>query len=80
VLLGSDRSREAYESDESPAPIAYSPTSEGHSFSATLVYDLFFTDREFGSLLSRRTGFSRNEDDVFQLTHYEVESAIHTTS
>jgi pyruvate,water dikinase len=53
------------------------PYVEGHKFYCEHWYtNLFFNKiREFGSLLSSH-GFFACEEDVFHLTHYEVESAI----
>ena len=52
------------------------PYVEGHKFYCEHWYtNLFFNKiREFGALLAN-TDFSRTED-VFQLTHYELEAAI----
>ncbi|MGH8327167.1 MAG: PEP-utilizing enzyme, partial [Steroidobacteraceae bacterium] len=53
------------------------PYVEGHKFYCEHWYtNLFFNKiREFGALLARH-GFFAREEDVFQLNHYELESAI----
>src|SRR5205814_541839 len=53
------------------------PYVEGHKFYCEHWYtNLFFNKiREFGALLAAH-GFFAREEDVFQLTHYEVEAAI----
>ncbi|WP_126173527.1 PEP-utilizing enzyme [Altericroceibacterium xinjiangense] len=53
------------------------PYVEGHKFYCEHWYtNLFFNKiREFGALLAEN-GFFAKEEDVFHLTHYEVESAI----
>src|SRR6202047_662176 len=53
------------------------PYVEGHKFYCEHWYtNLFFNKiREFGGLLAEH-GFFGDAEDVFQLTHYEVESAI----
>jgi pyruvate,water dikinase len=53
------------------------PYVEGHKFYCEHWYtNLFFNKiREYGSLLSK-AGFFPEEADVFNLTHYELESAI----
>ena len=53
------------------------PYVEGHKFYCEHWYtNLFFNKiREFGALL-RDQGFWEKEEDVFHLTHYELESAI----
>ncbi|MXP41403.1 PEP-utilizing protein mobile subunit [Altererythrobacter soli] len=53
------------------------PYVEGHKFYCEHWYtNLFFNKiREFGALLAEH-GFFEKEEDVFHLTHYELESAI----
>src|SRR3974390_1230011 len=53
------------------------PYVEGHKFYCEHWYtNLFFNKiREFGGLLAAH-GFFSDAEDVFQLTHYELESAI----
>jgi pyruvate,water dikinase len=53
------------------------PYVEGHKFYCEHWYtNLFFNKiREFGTLLAEH-GFFEKEEDVFHLTHYELESAI----
>lgn len=53
------------------------PYVEGHKFYCEHWYtNLFFNKiREFGALLASH-GFFSGAEDVFQLTHYELESAI----
>jgi pyruvate,water dikinase len=53
------------------------PYVEGHKFYCEHWYtNLFFNKiREFGALLSAH-GFFPSAEDVFQLTHYELEAAI----
>jgi pyruvate,water dikinase len=53
------------------------PYVEGHKFYCEHWYtNLFFNKvREFGALLAEH-GFFASAEDVFQLTHYEVEAAI----
>src|SRR5258708_14894200 len=53
------------------------PYVEGHKFYCEHWYtNLFFNKiREFGALLAAH-GFFPREEDVFQLTHYELEAAI----
>ena len=53
------------------------PYVEGHKFYCEHWYtNLFFNKiREFGALLAAH-GFFGDAEDVFQLTHYELESAI----
>jgi pyruvate,water dikinase len=75
-LLGSDAEREAYDQMITLAHRVF-PYVEGHKFYCEHWYtNLFFNKvREFGSLLAAN-GFFADAEDVFQLTHYEVESAI----
>ena len=53
------------------------PYVEGHKFYCEHWYtNLFFNKiREFGALLAQH-GFFPDAEDVFQLTHYELEAAI----
>jgi pyruvate,water dikinase len=53
------------------------PYVEGHKFYCEHWYtNLFFNKiRAFGAMLAEQ-GFFANADDVFQLTHYELEAAI----
>ena len=53
------------------------PYVEGHKFYCEHWYtNLFFNKiREFGALLAAH-GFFPDAEDVFQLTHYELETAI----
>ena len=53
------------------------PYVEGHKFYCEHWYtNLFFNKiREFGALLAAH-GFFADAEDVFQLTHYELEAAI----
>jgi len=75
-LLGSEEERQAYDQMIALAHRVF-PYVEGHKFYCEHWYtNLFFNKiREFGSLLAAH-GFFAHEDDVFQLTHYEVEAAI----
>jgi pyruvate, water dikinase len=75
-LLGSDEERQAYDQMIALAHRVF-PYVEGHKFYCEHWYtNLFFNKiREFGALLAAH-GFFTREDDVFQLTHYEVEAAI----
>jgi len=75
-LLGSDEERAAYDQMITLAHRVF-PYVEGHKFYCEHWYtNLFFNRiREFGGLLARN-GFFPDAEDVFQLTHYEVESAI----
>ena len=75
-LLGSDEERAAYDQMITLAHRVF-PYVEGHKFYCEHWYtNLFFNRiREFGGLLARH-GFFADAEDVFQLTHYEVESAI----
>jgi pyruvate,water dikinase len=75
-LLGSEPEREAYDQMIALAHRVF-PYVEGHKFYCEHWYtNLFFNKiREFGSLLAAQ-GFFAREEDVFQLTHYEVEAAI----
>ncbi len=75
-LLGSDAERAAYDQMITLAHRVF-PYVEGHKFYCEHWYtNLFFNKiREFGALLAQH-GFFAKEDDVFQLTHYELEAAI----
>jgi pyruvate,water dikinase len=75
-LLGSDEERAAYDQMIALALRVF-PYVEGHKFYCEHWYtNLFFNKiREFGALLAAN-GFFESESDVFQLTHYEVQSAI----
>jgi pyruvate,water dikinase len=75
-LLSSQEEREAYDQMITLAHRVF-PYVEGHKFYCEHWYtNLFFNKiREFGVLLSAH-GFFGSGEDVFQLTHYEVESAI----
>src|SRR5580692_4119603 len=75
-LLGSDEERAAYDQMIALALRVF-PYVEGHKFYCEHWYtNLFFNKiREFGALLAAN-GFFGHESDVFQLTHYEVQSAI----
>ncbi|MGB6450260.1 MAG: PEP-utilizing enzyme [Steroidobacteraceae bacterium] len=75
-LLGSDEERAAYDQMITLAHRVF-PYVEGHKFYCEHWYtNLFFNKiREFGGLLARY-GFFADAEDVFQLTHFELESAI----
>ena len=75
-LLGSEEERAAYDQMITLAHRVF-PYVEGHKFYCEHWYtNLFFNKiREFGALLAAY-GFFADAEDVFQLTHYEVESAI----
>ena len=75
-LLNSDEERAAYDQMIQLAHRVF-PYVEGHKFYCEHWYtNLFFNKiREFGVLLAEH-GFFSNSEDVFQLTHYEVEAAI----
>ena len=75
-LLSSDEERAAYDQMIALAHRVF-PYVEGHKFYCEHWYtNLFFNRiREFGALL-RDHGFFAAEDDVFHLTHYELENAI----
>jgi pyruvate,water dikinase len=75
-LLGSDEERAAYDQMISLALRVF-PYVEGHKFYCEHWYtNLFFNKiREFGALLAANEFFG-HESDVFQLTHYELQSAI----
>jgi pyruvate,water dikinase len=75
-LLSSDEERAAYDQMITLAHRVF-PYVEGHKFYCEHWYtNLFFNKiREFGVLLAAH-GFFPNTEDVFQLTHYELEAAI----
>jgi pyruvate,water dikinase len=76
ALLNSDEERAAYDQMIGLAHRVF-PYVEGHKFYCEHWYtNLFFNKiREFGALLAAH-GFFAHEDDVFHLTHYELEAAI----
>jgi len=75
-LLNSDEERAAYDQMITLAHRVF-PYVEGHKFYCEHWYtNLFFNKiREFGALLAEHRFFPGTED-VFQLTHFEVEEAI----
>ena len=75
-LLSSDEERAGYDQMITLAHRVF-PYVEGHKFYCEHWYtNLFFNKiREFGALLAAH-GFFADAEDVFQLTHYELESAI----
>jgi pyruvate,water dikinase len=75
-LLASDEERAAYDQMITLAHRVF-PYVEGHKFYCEHWYtNLFFNKiREFGALLARH-GFFASAEDVFHLTHYELENAI----
>jgi pyruvate,water dikinase len=75
-LLGSEEERTAYDQMITLAHRVF-PYVEGHKFYCEHWYtNLFFNKiREFGALLAAH-GFFADAEDVFHLTHYELESAI----
>ena len=75
-LLGSEEERGAYDQMIALAHRVF-PYVEGHKFYCEHWYtNLFFNKiREFGGLLAEH-GFFADAEDVFQLTHFELESAI----
>jgi len=75
-LLGSEEERGAYDQMIALAHRVF-PYVEGHKFYCEHWYtNLFFNKvRQFGGLLAQH-GFFGDAEDVFQLTHYEVECAI----
>ena len=75
-LLATDEERAAYDQMIGLAHRVF-PYVEGHKFYCEHWYtNLFFNKiREFGTLLSD-AGFFPKQEDVFQLTHYELEAAI----
>jgi pyruvate,water dikinase len=76
ALLETDEDRGAYDQMIELAHRVF-PYVEGHKFYCEHWYtNLFFNKiREFGGLLAEN-GFFEDTEDVFQLTHYEVEAAI----
>jgi pyruvate,water dikinase len=75
-LLNTDEDRAAYDQMITLAHRVF-PYVEGHKFYCEHWYtNLFFNKiREFGALLSAH-GFFPGAEDVFHLTHYELELAI----
>ena len=75
-LLNTDEDRAAYDQMITLAHRVF-PYVEGHKFYCEHWYtNLFFNKiREFGGLLAQN-GFFQSGEDVFHLTHYELESAI----
>ena len=75
-LLNTDEERAAYDQMIGLAHRVF-PYVEGHKFYCEHWYtNLFFNKiREFGALLAEH-GFFGDTEDVFHLTHYELESAI----
>ena len=75
-LLDTDADRAAYDQMIHLAHRVF-PYVEGHKFYCEHWYtNLFFNKiREFGALLAEN-GFFADAEDVFNLTHYEVEAAI----
>jgi pyruvate,water dikinase len=76
ALLETDQDRAAYDQMIELAHRVF-PYVEGHKFYCEHWYtNLFFNKiREFGRLLAEN-GFFEATEDVFQLTHYELEAAI----
>ena len=75
-LLDTEEDKAAYDQLITLAHRVF-PYVEGHKFYCEHWYtNLFFNKiREYGSLLAEH-GFWEKEEDVFHLTHYELESAI----
>jgi pyruvate, water dikinase len=75
-LLATDQEREAYDQMITLACRVF-PYVEGHKFYCEHWYtNLFFNKiREFGALLAAH-GFFVDTEDVFHLSHYELEAAI----
>jgi len=75
-LLNTEEERAAYDQMIALAHRVF-PYVEGHKFYCEHWYtNLFFNKiREFGGLLSQH-GFFPDTEDVFHLTHYELEAAI----
>jgi pyruvate,water dikinase len=75
-LLNTDEERAAYDQMITLAHRVF-PYVEGHKFYCEHWYtNLFFNKiREFGALLASH-GFFPDTEDVFQLSHYELEMAI----
>jgi pyruvate,water dikinase len=76
ALLSSDQERAAFDQMIGLSHRVF-PYVEEHKFYCEHWYtQLFFNKiREFGALLARH-GFFANSEDVFQLTHFELESAL----
>ncbi len=76
-LLGTDEERAAFDQMITLAHRVF-PYVEGHKFYCEHWYtNLFFNKiREFGALLAAH-GFFADAEDVFQLTHYELEIGDH---
>jgi len=76
ALLETDEDRAVYDQMIELAHRVF-PYVEGHKFYCEHWYtNLFFNKiREFGGLLTE-SGFFEDTEDVFQLTHYELEAAI----
>jgi pyruvate,water dikinase len=75
-LLSTDAEREAYDQMITLACRVF-PYVEGHKFYCEHWYtNLFFNKiREFGALLAQH-GFFADAEDVFHLSHFELEAAI----
>ena len=75
-MLATDEERTSYDQMITLACRVF-PYVEGHKFYCEHWYtNLFFNKiREFGALLSEH-GFFEDAEDVFHLSHYEVEAAI----
>jgi pyruvate,water dikinase len=75
-LLSNDQDRAVYDQMITLATRVF-PYVEGHKFYCEHWFtNLFFNKiREFGALLAEH-GFFDKEEDVFHLTHYELEQAI----
>ncbi|HEX4001524.1 MAG TPA: PEP-utilizing enzyme [Candidatus Acidoferrales bacterium] len=75
-LLETDEDRAAYDQMIELAHRVF-PYVEGHKFYCEHWYtNLFFNKiREFGSILAEQ-GFFPDTEDVFQLSHYELETAL----
>jgi pyruvate, water dikinase len=75
-LLNTDEDRAAYDQMIGLAHRVF-PYVEGHKFYCEHWYtNIFFNKiREFGELLAQH-GFFADTEDVFHLTHYELEAAI----
>jgi len=75
-LLGSDDERAAFDQMLGVSHLVF-PYVEDHKFYCEhwLTTCFFNKIREFGALLAE-SGFFAKEDDVFHLTHYELEAAI----
>jgi pyruvate,water dikinase len=75
-LLSTDEERAAFDQMIGLSHRVF-PYVEEHKFYCEHWYTTLFFNRirEFGALLARH-GFFADQEDVFQLTHYEVESAL----